>query len=180
MDSIRPPIFNKPKNRIEAALIGHGQGQNHINDPYLPQIKKHLEPEPLKVIQESIIKSQSQSKPKKFPKIFRIIKPALILVCLFAVIGLVVYGAYQGVIKYGRQSDSQNMIGEIKKIIKTPLPQNEIPTVVTVANLEALKDQPIFKNAKVGDTLLIFTKAKRAILYRASDKSIIADAILTQ
>lgn len=45
------------------------------------------------------------------------------------------------------------------------LPDNETPTVATVVNPDALKNQLFFANAKVGDKLLIYNVAKKAILY---------------
>lgn len=45
------------------------------------------------------------------------------------------------------------------------LPEDEEPTIATVTNLDDLAGQPFFANAKVGDRVLIYTKARKAILY---------------
>jgi hypothetical protein len=45
------------------------------------------------------------------------------------------------------------------------LPSDELPTIATVADPEKLKDQAFFVNAKAGDRVLLYTKAKKAILY---------------
>lgn len=45
------------------------------------------------------------------------------------------------------------------------LPEDEVPTVATVSDPEKLKDQPFFVGAKTGDKVLIYTKAKKAVLY---------------
>lgn len=59
--------------------------------------------------------------------------------------------------------ENQNMVEKIRSLIV--LPEDEEPTVAIVDNLERLKDQPFFKNAKVGDRVFIFNNAKKAILY---------------
>jgi hypothetical protein len=48
-----------------------------------------------------------------------------------------------------------------------PLPVGEEPTLATVSDITVLKDQPFFRNAKNGDFVLMYAKAKRAILYDA-------------
>ena len=53
------------------------------------------------------------------------------------------------------------------------LPNEEPSTVATVKDLEALKDQVFFKNARVGDKLLIYTNEQKAILYRPSENKLI-------
>ena|SRR3989344_4936222 len=45
------------------------------------------------------------------------------------------------------------------------LPEGEEPTIATVSNLEQLASQPFFTNAKVGHKVLIYTEARKVILY---------------
>lgn len=58
------------------------------------------------------------------------------------------------------------------------LPTDEAPNIATVVDKEKLKDQPFFKNTLNGDKILIYTKAKKAILYRPSSHKIIEFAPL--
>jgi len=60
----------------------------------------------------------------------------------------------------------------------TQLPAGD-PTIATVTDITKLKDQKFFENAQNGDKLLIYTKSKKAILYRPSTNKIINIAPLT-
>ena len=76
-----------------------------------------------------------------------------------------------------KKRENEKVIAKISKIVEMP---KEAPQVATVVDLNKLKDQPFFVNAKNGDTVLIFTKAKKAILYRESTNKIIEMAPLIQ
>lgn len=61
-------------------------------------------------------------------------------------------------------SDELQMIVErVGKLVA--LPMDETPTVATVNDPEKLVDQPFFAQAKKGDKVLIYTTAKKAILF---------------
>ena len=66
---------------------------------------------------------------------------------------------------------SRQIIASIGKLME--LPMDEEPTVATIANVERLKGQTFFLKAKNGDTVLIYEKAGKAILYRPSIHKII-------
>lgn len=74
------------------------------------------------------------------------------------------------------QEDTKTLVEKISKLIV--LPTDEQPTVATVADPERLKDQPFFANAKKGDKVLIYTNAKKAILYDPVENKIVEVAPL--
>lgn len=61
------------------------------------------------------------------------------------------------------QLEINTLIERVGKLIV--LPKGEEPTVATVSDPAKLKDQVFFANAKVGDKVLIYTKARKAYLY---------------
>jgi hypothetical protein len=61
-------------------------------------------------------------------------------------------------------------VNSVEDIIKrvgrlVVLPQDEKPTVATVSDLDKLQGQPFFSQAKIGDKVLIYANARKAILY---------------
>ncbi|MBI2552808.1 hypothetical protein HYW17_05945 [Candidatus Uhrbacteria bacterium] len=61
------------------------------------------------------------------------------------------------------QADAKALVTKLGRLIV--LPEGEEPTVATVSDPEALKDQPFFANAQKGFRVFIYTNAKKAILY---------------
>lgn len=69
------------------------------------------------------------------------------------------------------KSEVDSLVVEIEKLVD--LPDNERPTVATVTDIEKIKNQPFFKNAKNGDKLVIYTTSRKTILYRPSEHRVI-------
>ncbi len=53
------------------------------------------------------------------------------------------------------------------------LPKSEVPSLATVTDPTKLTDQPFFKRAEVGDKVLLYTEAGRAVLYRPKTGKVI-------
>ena len=69
-------------------------------------------------------------------------------------------------------AESKQVVDQVGKLII--LPQGETPAVATITDVERLKqNQPFFSQAKDGDKVLIYTKAKKAILYRPAENKIV-------
>jgi hypothetical protein len=69
------------------------------------------------------------------------------------------------------REETERLVEEVGEIIV--LPAGELPTLATVTNVDEVKDQPFFSNAKNGDKVLIYSLAGKAYLYRPSEKKII-------
>lgn len=69
------------------------------------------------------------------------------------------------------KAETDKLIQQVSNLVE--LPQNETPTVATVADKDKLAAQPFFVNAQNGDKVLIYTQAKKAVLYRPSTNKVI-------
>lgn len=75
------------------------------------------------------------------------------------------------------QEETKELVTKVSKLIV--LPEGEEPTVATVTDPDKLKDQPFFANAKVGDKVLIYSNARKAILYDPISNRIVEVAPIT-
>jgi hypothetical protein len=74
------------------------------------------------------------------------------------------------------QKETSDLVDKISKLIV--LPEGETPTIATVSDPEALKDQIFFAQAQKGDKVLIYAQAKKAILYSVTLNKILEVAPL--
>lgn len=112
-----------------------------------------------------------------YSKGFKIILVGIVMAIILGLVGVLF------IYKKSNKTDSPvnnevaSIVEQVGKIII--LPKDEEPTVATVSDLEKVKDQPFFANAKVGDSILIYVKAQKIFLYRSTDKKLIEVAPLS-
>lgn len=97
-----------------------------------------------------------------------------VVIIILGIVAFYFYNQYQSIKKNPNQvakAETEALVAEVGKLID--LPKDETPTVATVLDKEKLKDQPFFANAQNGDKILIYTKAKKAIIYRPKDNKLI-------
>lgn len=64
----------------------------------------------------------------------------------------------------------EDLRAEVGKIIQLP---DEKPVVLDVTDIEKIKEQPFFKDAKVGNKVLLFPTARKAVIYDTQEKKIV-------
>ncbi|MDD5731505.1 MAG: hypothetical protein PHU42_01250 [Patescibacteria group bacterium] len=74
------------------------------------------------------------------------------------------------------KAEQDNLTILVGRLMDLP---DETPSVATVTDHTELAGQPFFANAQDGDKALIYTKAKKAILYRPSTDKIIENMPLS-
>jgi len=114
--------------------------------------------------------------------ISKILNPKILIILVIILAGTSVYLFNQ--VSITKQNPNAVSEAEAKSLVKKVgmhivLPKDEIPTIATVSDPEALKDQTFFANAKKGDKVLIYTNAKMAVLYDVIIDKIITVAPLT-
>lgn len=69
------------------------------------------------------------------------------------------------------REEKSDLISKVSKLIELPI--TEEPTIATISDAQKIKDQPFFAKAENGDKVLIYTKQKKAYLYRPSNQKLV-------
>lgn len=120
--------------------------------------------------------SASSSKSPKSKKSKKPIFVVLLVVLILASVAAAgyYYSKYQDIKKNPQQVTVDETKAIVAKVSKSlTLPAKEQPTLATVLDKDKLKDQAFFKDAQNGDKILIYTEAKKAVIYRESEDKII-------
>ncbi|MDO8529925.1 MAG: hypothetical protein Q7S10_00725 [bacterium] len=102
--------------------------------------------------------------------------PAILSVALIVAVGAAGYLYWQNFQLQKNpqvlaQEETQELVAKVSNLMV--LPEGETPTIATVSDPEKLKDQPFFTKAVKGDKVLIYTNAKKAILYSPATNKIV-------
>lgn len=118
----------------------------------------------------------TQIKPRK--KTFKRYIPLILilLVIVLAITSAYFYKKSTSLSNQASQAEVRSLIEKVGRLVV--LPNDETPTIATVSDPDALKNQAFFANAKKGDKVLIYSNAKKAILYDPTIDKIITIAPL--
>src|SRR3989338_461420 len=117
----------------------------------------------------------------EFSKIFASLispKAALAAASLIVLASVGLAGYFYSRLAAVKQDPQSIQAAELKEVLESVgklivLPQGEEPTLATVTDPEKLTDQPFFAQAKTGYKVLIYTNAKKAILYDPFEDKIV-------
>ena len=139
-------------------------------------LRREEAPKPVKISMASRW-AQLKSRLKKHPIQARNAAIGLSIALLLLGIGLGGYRLFRGM-SAPPDMTTEQVVQAVSKLVA--IPTGQMPTVATVTDLAPLAGQAFFKDAQVGDKVLIFSAAGKAILYRPSDDKIIAIAPITK
>lgn len=117
---------------------------------------------------------------KRIPKVLRLPLMGLVVFSVLLIGGVVFLEVKlhkATVAAVTAQDKIQSVIHDVDMVVI--LPKNETPTVATIADPEKLKGQPFFAQAEIGDQILIYQIAKKAILWRPSVKKVVEISLLS-
>jgi hypothetical protein len=141
----------------------------------MPRSKKiKVEERKTEQLMEKKIEKKTEEPKKKFS--VKLIFGLMLFVFFIGAIGFggYFYFQYKKVLKnssVGAQSETKALTEKIGKFVD--LPTDEDPTIAEVKDTEKLKGQIFFSSAQNGDKVLIYSKKKKAVLYRPETNKVI-------
>ena len=121
--------------------------------------------------------SKSQKpEPKRSAGNRRMVSKIIYILAILLILGVAAYFFWQ--YQDLKNNPDKAMQQEVTRLTQSvsrlmALPSDEVPTVATIEDRSKLDNQPFFEDAKDGDKILIYTEAKKAIVYREGENKII-------
>ena len=133
--------------------------------------------------------SPKPENPEKPTKNKRRLLPKISTIIIIILLAVVAGGGYYFYTKYnetkqeveklstaqGQQeltkTQTQQLLGEMRSRIV--LPEGEDPVVATITDINLLKENEFYKDAKNDDRVVVYATAKKAYIYRPSTKTIV-------
>jgi hypothetical protein len=102
---------------------------------------------------------------------FRISKVSLFLVgCCIVAVSAGVYFFVQYKAVEGEKNANAQLVAKIGQVVQLP---SETPMIVTVADRSRLSNRQLASKVEDGDTMFIFARAKRLIVYRPATEKVV-------
>lgn len=116
----------------------------------------------------------SQSSKKRRSRLrFGYVMLSIVIVALSVTAGIF-YKKYSDLKRDPQIAANQETQQLIKSVgVHIELPKDETPTIATVQDKNKLKDQPFFASVENDDKILIYTKGRKAIIYRPGADKVI-------
>jgi hypothetical protein len=91
---------------------------------------------------------------------------AIVVVVVLGIAGFLMFGRDNISEEEKNKQETRTVIQKVGELYI--LPKDEDPTVAAITNKSKLDGQEFFSNAKDGDYLIVYSKAKVALIYRQS------------
>lgn len=110
---------------------------------------------------------------KALPGGWKIAFIALVVISVASIASAISYSSKLSALQNPNKASDKEIAQIVAAVGKSLVLPSETPTLATVSEPEKLKDQPFFANAQIGDKVLIYTAARKAVLWRPSIGKII-------
>ncbi len=108
---------------------------------------------------------------KKTLNFTKIISICLVVVCMIGIFLFIQSKRLSQNPNAQNEKKVKEVVAKVEKLID--LPKDELPSLAIVEDLDMLKDQPFFADARKGDVVLLYGIAQKVFLYNPSDNLII-------